>query len=164
MNQETGVIRLENADEFINYSVELLKPAIRQIHILTPDFNREWLGAPEVVEQIKLCVVKNRRVKVRMLVADPTSGIRSQHPLIGLVRRLSRFEARVVTEEFAEKQPLKNALIIVDLGGVIVKQSLADYVGFVHFDDKQTGKNLLEDFEQYWRFSTTHSDLRHVYL
>jgi hypothetical protein len=164
MTNPTGVIRLDNKEAFIEYSVELMKPAIRQIYILTPDFDREWLGAPEFVEQLKLCLVKNRRMNVKMLIADPTTGIRSQHPLISLIKRLSRFKARVITEEFLDKQPLKNTQLLIDLNGIVMRQSFNDFIGFAHFQDKQTVKNLLEDFEQYWRFSTTHADLRHVYL
>ncbi|MEJ2042424.1 MAG: hypothetical protein P8X74_07335 [Reinekea sp.] len=163
-NNETGVVRLQGLEDFIQHSVELITPVLRQINILTPDFNADWLGAGEFVEQLKLCIVRNRRVKVRLLLVDPISGIRQNHPLIPLIKRLSRFEARVITREFADKQPLKNAQLLVDLGGVLVRQSFSDYVGFVHYDDKHTVKNLLEDYEQYWRFSTVHADLRHLYI
>ena len=164
MNHDTGVIRLDTQQAFIDYSVELMKPAIRQIHILTPDFDQGWFGANEFVEQLKLTIVRNRRLQVKLLVADPTTGIRSQHPLIAIIKRLSRFEGRVINEDFLEKQPLKDAQLLVDIGGVMVRQSLTDYMGFIHFNDKQTGKTRLEGFAQYWRFSHTHSDLRYVYL
>ncbi len=158
---ETGVIRLESVEEFVEYSAELIKPALRSVTILTPDMERLWLGAELVVDSIKLGIVKNRRLQVRLLVADPTLAIRTGHPLLGLIKKLSRFEARVISKEMQEKQPLTTSMILVDRGGVVVRQSGDNFIGFCHFDDKHTVKNLNADFDQYWRYSETHADLRY---
>ena len=163
-DSDTGVIRLETLEEFIQYSLEIIKPAIRSINILTTDIERPWLGDDTVVQQLKLAIVKNRRVHVRLLIADPTLAIKTAHPLIPLIRKLSRFEARVVQEEMLEKQPFKKTFLTVDRGGVVLRQSLDTFVGFCHFDDKHTVKNLSEEFDQYWRYSDTHADLRHLHI
>jgi len=161
---DTGVIRLDKLEEFIHYSAEILTPVIRTVNILTNDMDKLWLGHVDIFEKIKLAVIKNRRIQVRLLVGDPSLALKINHPLIPLIRKLSRFEARVIDQEMLEKVPMRNSFILVDRGGIIMKQSEKEHIGFAHFDDKQSVKNQLEVFDQYWRFSYTHSDLRHVYL
>lgn len=158
---ETGVIRLDKLDEFIEHSAAVMKPALRSINILTPDMERPWLGSEKLLESLKLAIIKNRRLQVRLLVADPTLAIRSGHPLLGLIRKLSRFEARVISKEMQEKQPLAMSMVLVDRGGVVVRQSADAFIGFCHFDDKHCVKTLNAQFDQYWRFSETHADLRY---
>lgn len=161
---ETGVIRLTNAEEFVETSKDLLNPVIRNINILTTDFEREWFGHTSVTEALKKAVITNRRVTLRILVADPTKAIKTKHPLIPLIRKLSRIEARVIQEEILEKQPMKQSFCLVDRSRLIVRQSFDQFMGFAHFEDKHSVKNFNEMFDQYWRFSSTHADLRHVYV
>jgi hypothetical protein len=160
----TGVIRLNQAEEFIEHSVSMLKPVLRTILIMTPKLDLAWLGDGEFIEQLKLAIIKNRRVHVKLVTADPTEALRLNHPIIPLIRKLSRFEARVIPSTVLDKQPLKKSALLVDRQGVLVNQVIDDYVGFAHFDDKHTVKTLTGEFEQYWRFGVEHADLRHVYL
>lgn len=161
---ETGVIRLNSVEAFVEHSNELIKPAIRHIDILTTDMDKPWLGEASVVQQLKLAVVKNRRLHVRLLMADPKLAIRISHPLIPLIKRLSRFQAKVIDNEMLDKQPLKYNFVLVDRGGLVVKQSETDFVGFAHFDDKHSVANQRETFNEYWRYSHAHPDLRYMTL
>jgi hypothetical protein len=161
---DTGVIRLENAEEFVEYSVEIVKPAIRNIFILADSLDSLWLGHEKLVQQLKLSIVKNRRIQVQLLTTDPTEAVRQNHPLLAIIRKLSRFQARVISQDLLDKQPLKKSFIVVDRRGIVYKQALNDFVGFAHFDDVQSVKRLTEEFEQYWRFSDEHADLRHILI
>lgn len=161
---ETGVIRLEHAEEFVQHSCEIVSSAIRQINLLSTDLEQPWFGDEAFVNAIKKAVVQNRRVKVRILVADPTLAIRRQHPLIPLIKRLSRIEARVIEDEILDKEPLKHSFLLVDRGQLVVRQVREDMIGFAHYDDKPTVKKLNETFEQYWRYSATHADLRYMHI
>jgi hypothetical protein len=161
---ETGVIRLNHAEEFVENSLLMLKPVIRTIHILAPKLELGWFGNAELTEQLKRSIIKNRRVQVKLITTDPTEALRINHPLIPLVRKLSRFEARVIPSEILDKQPLKKYFLLVDRQGVVVNQLLDEYVGFAHFDDKHTVKTLTGEFDQFWRLGVEHADLRHVYL
>lgn len=161
---DTGVIRLKDAEGFIETSRDLLHPVIRSIKIVTTDFEREWFGQTDVIDALKRAVITNHRVTLQILVADPTKAIKTQHPMLPLIRKLSRIEARVIQEEILEKQPMKQTFCLVDRSRLIVRQSFDQFIGFAHFDDKHSVKNFTELFDQYWRFSNTHSDLRHVYL
>lgn len=161
---ETGVIRLNTVEEFTEHSAEVLCDVIRTVNILATDLDKPWLGHDMVVDALKRAVITNRRVQVRILMTDPTLAIRLNHPLLALIKKLSRIEARVIQEDILDKVPLKRTFILVDRDKLVVKQTLQDYVGFAHFDDKHSVQNLTEEFDQYWRYSETHADLRHVYI
>jgi len=161
---ETGVIRLEGIEPFIDNTNALLKPALRQVDILTEALDPAWLGDDRVIEQLKQTILKNRRSQIRLLIADSVPAVRSHHPLLALIRRLDRFEARVINKDLIEKQPLTAEYLLVDRGGIIVRQSLTDYLGFVHFDDRATVRNQREAFAVYWRYSHAHADFRHLQL
>ena len=157
---DRGVIRLNSVEDFIEITPRVIKPALRSIDILTPDLEKPWLGSTVVVESLKAAVIRNRRIHVRCLIADPTLAVKTDHPLLGLIRKLSRIEARVISNELQEKQPLKNSMLLVDRSGVVLRQSNDAFIGFGHFDDKQTVKRLKAEFELYWRYSETNAYLR----
>jgi hypothetical protein len=161
---DTGVIRLNSHEEFVLHTEPLVKNSVRKIELLVNTLEPSWLGNPGVVEAIKQAVLKNRRLHLRLLIADVESVIECDHPLLPLIRRLSRIEARIIDGQTLAKQPLKNELLLVDRGGIIMRQSTTQFIGFAHYDDKQTVTVQQGVFDQYWRFSKTHSDLRYVYL
>lgn len=161
---DTGVIRLENAEEFVQHSVEILQNPVRSVCLLCNDFDKPWLGHEQLVDALKKAVIKNQRVDVRILLANTTLAIRTHHPLLPIIRKLSRMEARVIQEEMLDKQPIKENFLLVDRDKLVVKQLQQDYVGFAHYDDKHSVQNFTESFDQYWRYSNSHADLRHVYV
>jgi hypothetical protein len=161
---ETGVIRLENSEEFVEHSAEILQNPVRSIYLLCNDFDKPWLGQETLVQALKKAVIKNPRVQVRILLADTRLAVKTHHPLLPLIRKLSRIEARVIQEEMLEKQPIKENFLLVDRDKLVVRQLQQDYIGFAHYDDKHSVQNFTEAFDQYWRFSNTDSDLRHVYV
>jgi hypothetical protein len=161
---ETGVVRIEGIEAFIEHTNALVKPALRQVDILTEALDPAWLGEDRVIEQLKQTILKNRRSQIRLLIADSVPAVRNHHPLLALIRRLDRIEARVINKDLIEKQPLTAEYLLVDRGGIIVRQSLTDFLGFVHFDDRATVRNQREAFEVYWRYSHAHADFRHLQL
>lgn len=161
---DTGVIRLNTLEEFVAQSSIIVSHAVRKVDVLTSTLAPAWLGSSALVAALKQAVLKNHRLQVRILIADVLPAIEADHPLIPLIRRLSRIEARVIDEQTLIKQPLKAELLLVDRGGIVMRQSSEQFVGFAHQDDKQTVAVQQGVFDQYWRFSKTHSDLRHVYL
>lgn len=161
---DTGVIRLSNAEQFIEQSVSLLSQTIRTVHIITDTLDFPWLGNEDVIDAIKAAVIKNRRVHVRILVTETKQAVSLGHPLLNLIKRLSRIEARLIEPEILDKEPLKHGYLLVDRGGVALRQSLDSYVGFAHHNDKPTVKRLTDRFDQYWRYSKTSPELRFVYL
>lgn len=163
-DKDTGVIRLENAESFAQNSCEMLQSVVRTVNVLSTDLERPWLGDPSVVNAIKKAVVSNRRVRVRILISDPTLAIREQHPLLPLIKRLSRIEARVIDDALLDKEPLKYTFMLIDRSQLVVRQVQDDFIGFAHYDDKPTVKTLNETFDQYWRYSSPHPDLRFVHL
>lgn len=161
---DTGVIRLDNAEAFARQSQEVLGTAIRTVNIVSTDLERAWLGHSAVVDAIKKTVIQNRRVHVRILLSDPSTAISQKNALIPLIKRLSRIEARVIEEDILDKVPLKHSFLTVDRSKVVLRQTQEEFIGFAHYDDRQTVSNLQETFDQYWRYSKSHPDLRFVHI
>ncbi len=160
----TGVIRLETLEAFNQQSLMLLKDALRSIDILSTDLSRPWLGNDDVIEGLKHAVIQNRRLTLRLLIADATLAIKTDHPLIALTRKLSRINAREIDSQVLEKMPIKHEFLLVDRGGIVLKQAPERYNGFAHLNDRQTVQSQRELFDQYWRFSHEHPDLRSFHL
>ncbi|MFQ3228822.1 hypothetical protein [Reinekea sp.] len=157
----TGVIRLSNVDEFITHSTEIIPTAIRSINIISHDLALSWLGQEAVIDALKQFILTNRRARIRLLVGETRSALSANHPLIPLIKKLSRIEARIIEEEILEKEPLKYEYILVDRSGLVVKQKPDQFIGFAHPDDKTTVKNLQSSFDQYWRYSQPSPELRY---
>lgn len=161
---ETGVIRLSSAEHFVEHSTELVNNTIRTVNIITDSLELPWLGDDALVNAVKMAVIKNRRVHVRILVTETKQAVAQSHPLLALIKRLSRIEARLIEPEILDKEPLKQAFLLVDRAGIVLRNNLEEYAGFAHYDDKPTVKNLNNRFDQYWRYSKTSPELRFVYL
>lgn len=161
---ENGVIRLDNAEAFARQSREILSSAIRTVNIVSTDLERAWFGQSAVVDAVKKAVIQNRRVHVRILLTDPGAAIAQKNALIPLIKRLSRIEARVIEETILDKVPLKHSFLTVDRSKVVLRQTQDEFIGFAHYDDRQTVSNLQETFDQYWRYSSSHPDLRFVHI
>lgn len=157
----TGVIRLNSVDEFVTQSTELIPTGIRCINIISHDLALPWLGQESVVDALKHFILSNRRARLRLLVGETRNALSVNHPLIPLIKKLSRIEARVIEEEILEKEPLKYEYLLVDRSGLVVKQKPDQYIGFAHHDDKTTVKNLKSSFDQYWRYSQPSPELRY---
>lgn len=160
----TGVIRLNGPHAFAEQSTELIDTALRSIDLLCHTLEPAWLGNADFVECLKSAIVSNHRLQVRLLIANPWPAIHSHHPLIPLIKRLSRFQAKVIDEDILEKQPISNDFILIDQTGIVIRQSVTDFIGFAHFDDRQSVMAQKELFERYWRFSHAIPDLRYMHL
>lgn len=158
---QTGVIRLDSIEDFISQSTPLIDSGLRSINIISQDLNRPWLGSDAVVTALKQFILTNRRAHLRLLIAQTTHTLRTDHPLVPLIKKLSRIEARIIESEILEKEPLGYEFILVDRGGVVLRQALDNYIGFAHTDDKTTVKGLQSSFDQYWRYSQPSPELRY---
>lgn len=164
-SSETGVIRLENPDGFIQHTVELINQGIRKVTVLTTDLEPEWLGAEPVVEALRQFAIKNRRSEVRILTTDPMPAVRSNHPWLELIRRLSRVEARVIKSEILDTEPMKGTFVISDLSGIVYRAADSGaWQGFAHYDDRATVRQQLDVFEQYWRYSEESPEFRKLVI
>ncbi|MBU2864874.1 hypothetical protein KO489_13530 [Reinekea forsetii] len=158
---QTGVIQLDSIAGFINQSTPLIDAGLRSINIISQDLNRPWLGNEAVVSALKQFILTNRRAQMKLLIAQTTHALNTDHPMVPLIKKLSRIEARIIEPEILEKEPINCEFILVDRGGVVIRQKLDNYIGFAHTDDKTTVKSLQSSFDQYWRYSQPSPELRY---
>ncbi|MEX0622629.1 MAG: hypothetical protein WD251_01905 [Saccharospirillum sp.] len=161
---DTGVIRLNTLDDFIEHSRELINQAGRELTVLSTDLDRDWLGSDALTDALRQFAVCNRRSKVRILVTETSPVVQGRHAWLDLIKRLSRIEIRVIKPDILDTEPMKGTFLLSDRSGLVYRNSETGYIGFVHYDDRATVRQQLEVFEQYWRYSTESPELRHLAL
>ncbi|WP_127556474.1 hypothetical protein [Saccharospirillum alexandrii] len=161
---DTGVIRLNSLDDFIEHSVELINQTGRELTVLSTDLDRDWLGSDAVTDALRQFAIRNRRSKVRILVTETSPIVQGRHAWLDLIKRLSRIEIRVINPEILDTEPMKGTFLLSDRSGLVYRNSETGYIGFVHYDDRATVRQQLDVFEQYWRYSQESSEFRHLAL
>lgn len=157
---DTGVIRLENAEDFTEHTAELISQSIREVHVLSPDLSLPWLGNEAVTTALRRFAISQRRAQIRILVCDPASVVQQRHPWLDLIRRLSKIEARVIKPEILDTEPLKGSFVLSDRRGLVYRNSDSQFLGFAHYDDRPTVQQQRNVFDQYWRYSDAHPEFR----
>lgn len=161
---DTGVIRLNSLDDFIEHSVELINQTGRELTVLSTDLDRDWLGSDAVTDALRQFAIRNRRSKVRILVTETSPVVKGRHAWLDLIKRLSRIEIRVIKPDILDTEPMKGTFLLSDRSGLVYRNSETGYLGFVHYDDRATVRQQLDVFEQYWRYSDESPEFRHLAL
>lgn len=162
-SSDTGVIRLNQAEDFVHHTVELINTCTRRVTVLSTDLEPLWLASDHVTEALRQFAVQNRRSEVRILTTDPTAVVQVNHPWLEVIRRLSRVDARVIKSEILDREPMKGTFVIGDLSGLVYRASDGDaWQGFAHYDDRATVRQQLDVFEQYWRYSEASPEFRKI--
>jgi hypothetical protein len=161
---DTGVIRLDTLEGFIEHSQELINQTGRELTVLSTDLARDWRGSEPDTDAMRKFAVRNRRSKVRILVTETNPIVQSRHAWLDLIKRLSRIEIRVIKPEILDSEPMKGTFLLSDRSGLIYRNSETGYLGFAHYDDRATVRQQLDVFEQYWRYSAESPEFRHLAL
>lgn len=161
---DTGVIRLNSLDEFIEHSRELINQTGRELTVLSTDLDRDWLGSDAVTDALRQFAIRNRRSKVRILVTETDPVVKGRHAWLDLIKRLSRIEIRVIKPDILDTEPMKGTFVLSDRSALVYRNSETGYLGFVHYDDRATVRQQLDVFEQYWRYSEESPEFRQLTL
>ncbi|WP_028669539.1 hypothetical protein [Saccharospirillum impatiens] len=161
---DTGVIRLNTLDDFIEHTGELINQTSRELTVLSTDLDRDWLGNEALTTALRQFAISNRRSTVRILISEPTPVVKGRHAWLDLIKRLSRIEIRVIKPEILDAEPMKGTFVLSDRSGLVYRNSETGYTGFAHYDDRATVRQQLDVFEQYWRYSDESPEFRHLAL
>lgn len=161
---DTGVIRLNSLDDFIEHSVELTRQTVRELTVLSTDLDRDWLGSDAMTDALRQFAIRNRRSKVRILVTETSPIVQGRHAWLDLIKRLSRIEIRVIRPDILDTEPMKGTFLLSDRSGLVYRNAETGYQGFAHYDDRATVRQQREVFEQYWRYSQESPEFRHLAL
>lgn len=163
-SKETGVIRLETVDEFIEHTAEIIAGAVREVTVLTTNLEPDWLGAEPVTDALRQFAIRTPRSRIRILTSDPGQAIKTGHPWMELIRRLSRIECRIIKAEILDTEPMKGTFVLRDRSGIVYRGSETGFIGFAHYDDRPTVRQQRDIFDQYWRYSEESAEFRTLAL
>ena len=147
---------------FADYAVALARSAARQLCIQSPALDVRVFDNAELIDAIGELARGGRQTGVRILVADPRPLVQRGHRLLALARRLpSKVQIRVLAEH-PEWQG--ETVVIRDSDGVLYHAGDAGEAAFYEPDSRASTQRHLERFEDLWRHSETHVELRSMPL
>lgn len=160
LGDESDDILLDSFDDNQQAALSLVKQGESSLDIFTRDLEARVYNTQEFSEAVKGLALKNKNVKVRILVIDPDLAIKRGHSLITLSRRLTSYiEVRTVHEDYAS---IPEAYLIVDHRGVLHRKLASRYEGTVNYNLPMRAAELLRTFNEIWEKSKTYIDFKHL--
>ena len=132
------------------------------LEIMSRDLDPVLYDSKPFLNLLSSLCLRQRKARVRLLVADPSTPVKRGHRLIELGRKLSG------SIEFRRPHPdyrhYNAAFLVADRCGLI-HRSLADrFEGTANFYDPVNAQRKLDFFTEVWERSESHPEFRRLYL
>jgi hypothetical protein len=116
----------------------------------------------EMVDAFKSLVLRNRNVKIRIFILDPSPLLHRNHRLLELALRLSSFfELRTPSPEHRN---CNESMLIADQKGYVHSRLSDRYEGVANFHAPDAAKELLRRFDDLWQTALSDPNLRRLSL
>lgn len=140
-------------------SLALLTQARHRLSVFARDLDPVLLGTPEAVEALRQLLARGRGVDVRVLLQEPASLQRTQHPWLTLMQRLSSLiQVREVIEPIDQKNPM--ALLLNDTGGFFQRPLASRFEGSAGLQAEARCRQLQNEFDALWERAQPCTELR----
>jgi hypothetical protein len=160
LGDETGDLLLESFEDNQQAALSLVSQGETTLDIFTRDLEPRNYNNQTFAEAVKNMALKNKNVKVRVLVIDPDLAIKQGHSLINLSRRLTSYiEVRKVHEDYTS---IPEAYLIVDHRGVLYRNLASRYEGTVNYNLPMRAAELLRTFNEIWEKSKSYIDFKQL--
>lgn len=160
LGEDSEDILLDSMEDNHQAALSLVSQAEHTLEIFTRDLEPRIYNHLDFSDVVKELALKNRNVKIRVLVIDPDFAIKYGHSLITLSRRLTSYiEIRIVHEDYAS---IPEAYLIVDHRGVLHRKLASRYEGTVNFNLPMRATDHLRLFNEIWEKSRTWIDLKQL--
>ena len=160
LGDDTGDLLLESFEDNQQAALSLIRQGETTLDIFSRDLEPRIYNSQEFSEAVKDLALKNRNVKVRILVIDPDFAIKHGHSLITLSRRLGSYiEVRKVHEDYTS---IPEAYLVVDHRGVLHRKLASRYEGTVNFSLPMRAAELLRTFNEVWEKSKSYIDFKQL--
>jgi hypothetical protein len=154
--------KINSRDANAAAALELVKQAKRKLAIISQELDPKIYDQPDFLEVIRQMALKNRYVKIRIIVFEPELIVRRGHKLIDLAGKISTFiELRKVAPKY---KTFNEAVLIADEVGYLYRESKERYKGKVNFNSPRESKHLLDVFEEMWETAKPDANLRKVHI
>ncbi|WP_290635208.1 hypothetical protein [Aquisalimonas sp.] len=154
--------RITSARESIDAVAELLASACATVDILSPGLDPVLFDRDEVVAAVRaLAVHAGRRARVRLLLRDSTTAVRSGHRLVGLARQLT---TAVETRRLAEEDARDEATWVIVDARAIAQWPAPGYDGTVASDSRAAAARAGRLFTERWERAEPDPETRRLTL
>lgn len=160
LGEDTGDLLLESFEDNQQAALSLIRQGNTTLDIFTRDMEPRIYNTQEFAGAVKDMALKNKNVKVRVLVIDPDFAIKHGNSLINLSRRLSSYiEVRKVHEDYTS---IPEAYLVVDHRGVLHRKLASRYEGAVNYNLPMRATELLRSFNEIWDKSKSYIDFKQL--
>lgn len=160
LGDETGDLLLDSFEDNQQAALSLVRQGENTLDIFSRDLETRIYNTQEFSDAVKDLALKNKNVKIRILVIDPDFAIKHGHSLITLSRRLTSYiEVRTAHEDYAS---IPEAYLIVDHRGILHRKLATRYEGTVNYNLPMRAAELLRTFNEVWEKSKTYIDFKQL--
>ncbi|MGH8554636.1 MAG: hypothetical protein ACREUD_03575 [Gammaproteobacteria bacterium] len=134
----------------------------RTIDIVSRHLDPMIFNERDMVDAFKSLALRNRNVKIRILILDPSPLLHRVHRLVDLALRLtSFFELRTPPPEHRN---CNESMLIADRKGYVHSPLSDRYEGVANFHAPDVAKELLRRFDDLWQTALPDPHLRRLSL
>jgi hypothetical protein len=149
-----------SSDEARDIALHMVRQCRRTLDIAARHLEPSMFEHADFIDAVRRLCLKNRHVRVRILVLQPEGLHRRGHALIDTAATLSSFiRVRVPGEEHRE---YNEALLIADEIGYMHRPQADRYEGHANFRDPPYVGGLVRRFDELWDRSDSDSNFRRL--
>ncbi|MGH8513936.1 MAG: hypothetical protein ACREV8_08335, partial [Gammaproteobacteria bacterium] len=162
LGRTRGPIRLATRGDHREAMLRMVTQGRRAIEIVSRHLDPMIFDDQHMVGAFKTLVLRNRNVKIRILILDPSPLLHRVHRLLELALRLtSFFELRSLPPE---DRNCNESMLIADRTGYVHSPLSDRYEGVANFHAPDVAKELLRRFDDLWQTALPDPNLRRLSL
>lgn len=152
-------LNIDSEHEAREISLQLVQRARHRVCVFARDLDPALLGTADAVEALRQLLARGRGVEVRVLLQEPASLQRVQHPWLPLMQRLtSLIHVRQVSEPIDQQNPM--ALLLNDAGGFFLRPLASRFEGSASLQAEGRRRQLQNTFDELWERGQPCTELR----
>lgn len=154
--------RVDGLDALQDAVAELAESARQEVLILSTDLQSHLYDQASFLAAVRRLATSGGRASVRVLVKDVEPAIKNGHRLVELARRLTSFiEIRRLAVEDAD---VESCFLLVDRGAFLWQPTPTVRAAQLARQARRQGRDLAQQFQQYWDRSEADPNLRRLWL
>ena len=136
--------------------------ARHRLQLFSPTLNHRLYDDITLAATISQQVRDNRRMRVQILLNDPSACVARGHRLVDLAQKLSSYiEIRRTCNEY---QHLVCDYLLADKTGYIFRKSAEQFAAEIDYHSPLKTDNYVKQFMEIWEMSTREQEFLRLYL
>ncbi len=162
LGETSDDIVLETSEENRDIAVCMINQGTRYLDIYSQRLDSRIYAGADFSNAVRHLAIQSPHAKIRFLLKDHESMIRTNSPLLELSRRLaSRIEFRKINRDYAENT---SEFVIVDQRGLLHRHHGDRYEGIANFNLAKQAMELTHYFNEVWERSSGITDARRLHI